>query len=369
MTKRTSNPLLHLLSWLYGLGVDLRNTLFDQGILRQKKYPIPLICVGNITVGGTGKTPHIELLLSLLSPTLRVAVISRGYKRQSHGLQIASPTSTVQQVGDEPRQLALKYPHVQIIVDGNRRRAMKFLLSQPAEHRPEVVLLDDGFQHRYVQPSFSILLVDASRELHEDTLLPMGSLREPASARYRADCIILTKCPIDLQPIDLRIMRRNLALYTHQRIFFSRIVYQEARPLHALRSPGSEILPCGAPIVAVAGIASPTVFFEDLKRYYKVMATISFHDHHNFRSSDLQQIRSIWEREQAIAGIAQPVSIVCTEKDAVRLIDLGAKLDEELAKRIFYLPIKTEILFKPEDFRKMILQAAKTLPSSLQHRS
>lgn len=369
MTKRRSNPLLHLLSWLYGVGVDIRNTLFDQGILKQKKYPIPLICVGNITVGGTGKTPHIELLLNLLTPEHRVAVISRGYKRQSHGLQIATASSTVQQVGDEPRQIALKYPHVQVIVDGNRRRAMKFLLAQPAEHRPEVVLLDDGFQHRYVQPSFSILLVDASRELHEDALLPVGSLREPASARYRADCIILTKCPVDLQPIDLRIMRRNLALYTHQDIFFSRIAYQEARPLRNLKQPVDEILPFGAPVIAVAGIASTGLFFEDLKRYYKVMATVAFHDHHNFRPSDFKHIRDVWEREQAFAGIAQSVSIVCTEKDAVRLMDLEPKLDDELAERIFYLPITTEILFKPEDFRKMILQAAKALPPSLQRMS
>ena len=211
--------------------------------------------------------------------------------------------------------------------------------------------------------------MDASRELHEDALLPVGSLREPASARYRADCIILTKCPVDLQPIDLRIMRRNLALYTHQDIFFSRIAYQEARPLRNLKQPVDEILPFGAPVIAVAGIASTGLFFEDLKRYYKVMATVAFHDHHNFRPSDLKHIRDVWEREQAFAGIAQSVSIVCTEKDAVRLMDLEPKLDDELAERIFYLPITTEILFKPEDFRKMILQAAKALPPSLQRMS
>ena len=185
--QRRDNPLLKLCSLVYGAGVSLRNYLFNSGLLREHHYDIPLICVGNITVGGTGKTPHIELIIELLRPSYRLAVISRGYKRSSRGLQDVTPGASVQQIGDEPKQLSLKYPEVRLIVDGDRRRAMRYLMALPEAERPEVVLLDDGFQHRYVHPSFSILLIDASRELHEDALLPAGNLREPASARYRAD--------------------------------------------------------------------------------------------------------------------------------------------------------------------------------------
>ena len=232
--KKRNNPLLYPLSWLYGLGVGLRNFLFDQGVLKQQAYPIPLICVGNITVGGTGKTPHVELLISILREQRRIAVISRGYKRKSRGLKDVTLTSTADEVGDEPKQIKQKYPEVRFVVDGNRRRAMAYLLALPEAERPDVVLLDDGFQHRYVHPSFSILLIDAQRELHDDELLPLGGLREPATARYRADCIILTKCPHNMRPITLRIMQRNLALYPHQRIFFSRIEYQQPRSVRTL---------------------------------------------------------------------------------------------------------------------------------------
>jgi len=373
MQKRTNNPLLHLLSWLYGCGVGFRNFLFNQGVLKGETYPVPLICVGNITVGGTGKTPHIELIVSLLSPSYRIAIISRGYKRKSHGQRVVTRTSTVSEVGDEPRQLGLKYPHVRIIVDGDRRRAMRHLMSLPEGERPDVVLLDDGFQHRYVHPSFSILLVDAQRELHEDTLLPVGTLREPASARYRADCIVLTKCPSNLQPINLRIMQRNLALYPHQRIFFSRVIYRDPAPLaslerdseHTAHDSQHQTLPSGTSVIALAGIASPKPFYDYLERHYKVVSRITFQDHHNFRTKDLEHIRSVWQREQAIVGADEPVYIIATEKDAVRLFDLKQRLGDELTARVFYLPIATEILYNPEDFKKMIFQAAKALPSGL----
>ena len=250
---------------------------------------------------------------------------------------------------------------------------MRHLMSLPEGERPDVVLLDDGFQHRYVHPSFSILLVDAQRELHEDTLLPVGTLREPASARYRADCIVLTKCPSNLQPINLRIMQRNLALYPHQRIFFSRVIYRDSAPLaslvrdseHTAHDPQHQTLPSGTSVIALAGIASPNPFYDYLERHYKVVSRITFQDHHNFRTKDLEHIRSVWQREQAIVGADEPVYIIATEKDAVRLFDLKQQLGDELTARVFYLPIATEILYNPEDFKKMIFQAAKALPSSL----
>lgn len=363
--KQSRNPLLYLLSWLYGLGVGLRNFLFSQGLLKEQSYPIPLLCVGNITVGGTGKTPHVELLIAILRSEHRIAVISRGYRRKSRGLREVTLESTVAEVGDEPKQIKLKYPEVRFVVDGNRRRAMRYLMSLPEEERPEVVLLDDGFQHRYVHPSFSILLVDASRELHEDALLPLGGLREPATARYRADCIILTKCPQDMSPIQLRIMQRNLALYPHQKIFFSRIQYLPTRPLGSLLGEGATSLPEGAAVLALSGIASPRPFLEHLGEKYKLIGQLTYKDHHLFTPSDLRHLEESWRRARAEVSEGA-LYLLCTEKDAVRLLDSYETLAEDFRSHLYYLPIDTEILFKPEDFSALIRKVALALPRSLQ---
>ena len=146
------------LSWVYGLGVEFRNFLFDNGVLKQKEYPVPIICVGNLTVGGTGKTPHIEYIIGLLSKQYKVAVVSRGYKRKSKSMQVVHVNSDVKRVGDEPMQIKLKYPNTTVVVDKNRRNAIEYLLEQEGDLKPDVILLDDGYQHRYVKPSLSILL-------------------------------------------------------------------------------------------------------------------------------------------------------------------------------------------------------------------
>lgn len=363
--KKRNNPLLSPLSWLYGLGVGLRNFLFNQGVLKQQSYPIPLICVGNITVGGTGKTPHVELLISILREHRRIAVISRGYKRKSRGLREVTLASTADEVGDEPKQIKQKYPEVRFIVDGNRRRAMDYLLALPEVERPEVVLLDDGFQHRYVHPSFSILLIDAQRELHEDELLPLGGLREPATARYRADCIILTKCPHDMRPITLRIMQRNLALYPHQRIFFSRIDYQQPRAVRTLLGEAMPPLPQDAQVIALSGIASPQLFLAHIEEHYTLLDSLIYPDHHHFRPKDFATLIERW-RELSQRHLGTPLYIICTEKDAVRLTDSLTELPQELVEHLYYLPIETQILYHPQEFHSMICKAANSLPRSLQ---
>ena len=363
--KKRNNPLLYPLSWFYGLGVGLRNFLFDQGILKQQAYPIPLICVGNITVGGTGKTPHVELLISILREQRRIAVISRGYKRKSRGLKEVTLTSTADEVGDEPKQIKQKYPEVRFVVDGNRRRAMAYLLALPEVERPEVVLLDDGFQHRYVHPSFSILLVDAQRELHDDELLPLGGLREPATARYRADCIILTKCPHDMRPITLRIMQRNLALYPHQRIFFSRIEYQQPRSVRTLLGGEGMPLPDKARILALSGIASPQHFLGYVEEHYELVGRLVYPDHHHFRAKEFTTITQRWQ-ELSEGHSDAPLYIVCTEKDAVRLTDSLDELPAALVAQLYFLPITTQILYHPQEFQTMICKAANSIPRSLQ---
>ena len=216
--------LLFPFSFFYRIGVNIRNVFYDWGIFKSARYPIPVICIGNITVGGTGKTPHTEYLIELLQHDYKIAVISRGYKRKSKGFVLATTESRVSDIGDEPFQIKRKYPNVIVAVDGNRRRAIERLLNHPdVRLRPSIILLDDAFQHRSVSPTLSILLIDNNRMIYEDSLLPTGNLREPAHATSRANIVIVTKCPSDIKPIDMRVISKHLNLYPYQSLFFTKI--------------------------------------------------------------------------------------------------------------------------------------------------
>ena len=206
---------LYPLSWLYGTGVCLRNKLFDWGWLRSRSFDAPVICVGNIAVGGTGKTPHTEYLIKLLqNEGINVATLSRGYKRKSKGYILATAESSVQKIGDEPYQIKSKFPDIRVAVDENRCHGIEQLLTlkSPAV---DAVLLDDAFQHRHVKAGMNILLTDYHRLLCDDALLPAGRLREPACGKNRAQIVIVTKCPDDIKPIDFNIITKRLNLYTY----------------------------------------------------------------------------------------------------------------------------------------------------------
>lgn len=357
--------LLRPLAWLYGLGVRIRSFLFDQGILPSRQYSVPIICVGNITVGGTGKTPHVEYILSRLVPHYRVAVLSRGYGRRSHGLIVASEHSTAREIGDEPKQILDKYPTITLVVDGNRRRAMNYLLDLPLEQRPQVVVMDDGLQHRYIDPSCRILLIDSTRSILEDRLLPEGTLREHASARYRADIIIVTKCLEEFTPIHQRLMERTLGLYPHQKLFFSRIKYrQPTRVAQSLSvDPEAvskrETIPTGAPILVVSGVANPTPFVAHLRERYAVIREKHFDDHHNFTSEDINELNALFKRLRQ--EHAQEVYCVCTEKDAVRLREVETHICPELLVRLYYLPIEIEVIGQGDELNKRIDLAARSI--------
>ena len=219
------------LAWLYGFGVNFRNKLFDAKLYKQHKFDIPIICVGNITVGGTGKTPHIEYLIELLSPKHKVAVLSRGYKRKSKGFQIVQEDSPAWFAGDEPLQIKRKYPKTLVVVDKNRKNAIERILAMNPSVKPEVILMDDGFQHRRILPSYSILLVDSNRPVFEDELLPAGKLREPLYGKNRANAVIVTKCSRDMQPINYRIYENGLDLYPYQELLFSTFEYGNVVPV------------------------------------------------------------------------------------------------------------------------------------------
>lgn len=361
-----TNTLLRPLACLYGVGVGLRNYLFDRGILRAESYPLPIICVGNILVGGTGKTPHVEYLLRLLMPTYRVAVLSRGYKRSSRGLVVAAIESTARDIGDEPYQIKQKFPEALVVVDGNRCRAMRHIISMNEEERPDLVIMDDGFQHRYVQPSFSILLVDAQRPIWDDKLLPEGRLREPASAMYRADCIIVTKSPDEMSPIDQRIIGRNLALYANQSIFFTRHRYLPLRPVERGSLNEDDIAPLlrGDRVIVLSGIANPRPFIHRLESQFRLAGECLFPDHHNFSREDLQSLNEQY-RELA-AQSSTPLYVVCTEKDAARLTAQLDLLSSEVRSHLYFQPIEVQFLQGAEEFKRLIRLAARAKPAPLQ---
>ena len=225
------NKNLLPLSWFYGLGVGFRNLLFEMGILKSRSFNVPVISVGNITVGGTGKTPHVEYLIRLMKDRAKVAVLSRGYKRKSHGFVLASKNTTVNDIGDEPYQMKTKFPDITVAVDRKRTRGIDKLTSGEQVKDTDVILLDDAFQHRYVKPGINILLVDYHRLIIYDALLPAGRLREPVKSKDRADIVIVTKCPKDLKPMEFRVITKAMKLYPYQQLFFSTHEFESLRPV------------------------------------------------------------------------------------------------------------------------------------------
>ncbi|MDY3143497.1 MAG: tetraacyldisaccharide 4'-kinase [Parabacteroides sp.] len=330
------HPELRPLSLLYGWGVRMRDQLFQWGWLSSESYPVPVICIGNLAVGGTGKTPHTEYLIRLLAPTYRVAVLSRGYKRKSQGFLLATTAHTSSEIGDEPFQIKQKFPEVMVAVDGNRRRGMQQLLNLPLAERPQVVLLDDAFQHRYVSPSLSILLTDQRRPYYSDQLLPYGQLREPREAARRADIVIVTKCSREMQPLTYRIIEENLHLQAHQQLFFSQIVYEELHPLFPEQAPDLRLDQLGGSHEAalVVGIANPGPFLQAIAQHCEQAYPLIFADHHDFQPADFQRIQAQLDK------LNDPEApLITTEKDAARLRH-HPLLPEGWKKRLYYLPIR-----------------------------
>lgn len=338
-TVRTKKYLLPL-SWIYGLVVFLRNKCFDWNILKRRSYDIPIICVGNITVGGTGKTPHVEYLIKLLGDSYNVAVLSRGYKRKSKGFVLATENSTSKQLGDEPFQIKNKYPKITVAVDGKRTRGIDKLLELPLEQRPQVILLDDAFQHRYVNPSYTILLTDYNRLISQDSLLPAGRLREPAHYSEYANSIIVTKCPGDLSPLDKRITSKELHLYPYQDLLYTNFKYGDLIPVFDESIKDSLLLKQikKYDVLLVTGIANPKGLYKKIRRLSANCCLQAYPDHHNFRTQDIQKI------EEAFAAIKNSNRlIIVTEKDAARL-KFMINIPYEVKKHIYYIPIEVNFL-------------------------
>ena len=273
------NKWLLPFSWLYGMASKLRNTLFEMGVLKMRSFKIPIISVGNITVGGTGKTPHVEYLVRLLKDQFRVAVLSRGYKRKSRGFIKADEQTMMPEIGDEPYQMKQKFPGVTIAVDKKRCHGIDILTEQDAQL--DVILLDDAFQHRYVKPGINILLVDYHRLIIYDKLLPAGRLREPLSGKDRADIVIVTKCPKDLKPMEYRVVTKAMHLYPYQRLYFTTLEYAALQPMFQTSPADIPQLDSlhDTHVLLLTGIASPEQLEHDLSpltsRHLPLLTTIS----------------------------------------------------------------------------------------------
>ena len=254
-----SSCILLPLSKLYGFGVAVRNLMFKWHILKQREFPVPVVVVGNISAGGTGKTPHTEYVLDLLRYKYRIGMISRGYKRHTKGFVLATNRSTPLDIGDEPYQIYQKFGRdVTVAVCEDRCTGIDQLLK--LDPRINLIVLDDAFQHRYVKPSVSIVLTEFNNPVFYDKLLPLGRLREPAKAIYRADMVVVTKCPEQLKAIEYRIFKNSLKLFPYQKLFFSRFNYTSLRPLFpdiVSEAPHLSWLTTDDSILVVSGIANP----------------------------------------------------------------------------------------------------------------
>jgi len=313
---------------LYGLGVWFRHVLYDLHFIKSEEYDIPVICVGNITVGGTGKTPVCEFLLEHLSSEYNIALLSRGYHRRTKGYLEVQTTSSFRDVGDEPKQIKLKFPEVVVAVCGDRREGIARIRGD--HPGVDMVLLDDGFQHRHVKARTNIVLMDYTRPVYHDHLLPRGTLRDLPSQMYRADIILVTKCPEDISAIDMRIVRKSLSLFPYQCIFFTTLHNEAPTALFADTVP--QELPEGRPVVAMAGVANPAPFVSYLSERYDLVQKIFFRDHHAYVVRDLSRV------EEIIAGEAPEVAVVTTEKDAVKLTN-RRRIPEAIASRLYYTSV------------------------------
>ncbi|MDR1633184.1 MAG: tetraacyldisaccharide 4'-kinase [Dysgonamonadaceae bacterium] len=339
------NKALLPFSWLYGLGVWVRNKLFDWKILPVETFDIPVISVGNLAVGGTGKTPHTEYLIRLLSKKYRVAVLSRGYKRKTRGFILAGKHADNRSIGDEPYQMHRKFPEIMVAVDSDRRRGIRNLLDFPKIQRPEVILLDDAFQHRYVKPSLSILLTDSRRPFYEDYLLPAGRLREPAKSAGRADIIIFTKYDNQLRITNYEL--RSMGSFTVHRspftIHHSRFTYKDLLPVFPEKSSTQKenmerLKKESYSFLLLAGLAQPEDLIQYLEKYTSGLRTMIYPDHHDFSRKDILEITENFNKIQNKNKL-----IITSEKDAVRLMH-NPHIREEIKGLIYCVPI--EVVFK-----------------------
>ncbi|HBR54462.1 MAG TPA: tetraacyldisaccharide 4'-kinase [Flavobacteriaceae bacterium] len=316
--------LLFPFAVVYGWITGFRNFLYNKNVLESREYTIPIVCVGNLSVGGTGKSPMIEYLISFLKNDYRIAVLSRGYKRTTKGFLEVAVNHTAAEVGDEPLQFKTKFPKVTVAVCADRRTGIEHL-----KGKADVILLDDAFQHRKVKASLNILLTPFHDLFIDDWMLPTGNLREPRTGSKRAHCLVVTKCPSQVPYATLQEIELRMPIYNHQKLYFSKIGYgtiikstTETLPLEYLNDK---------PFTLVTGIADPLPLLKFLKDQQFNFVHQRFPDHHHFSDAEIEELN-------------QTDLIITTEKDYMRLQHRVSKF------AMYYLPITTEILKDQAEF-------------------
>ncbi len=326
------------LSWLYGAGVAIRDALYETGILSSYSFTIPTIGVGNITCGGTGKTPHVEYIVRLLTRAHhKVAVLSRGYKRRGSGYVLATRNTPMQYIGDEPWQMCHKLRGAYVAVDKDRVRGIQRLANDESTRDVEVIVMDDAYQHLSVIPGLNILLVDYNRLITDDELLPAGRLRESAEAKMRASVVIVTKCPPTLAPMGFRVVQKSLNLRPYQELYFSTYRYGGLKGLFIDGERSLDSLRPQESVLLLTGIAEPEHMREDMKHYTSNLKLLAFPDHHQFTAADIRHINAVFAR------MPQPCVAITTEKDATRLMDAEG-LSDELMDALYVAPVEVEVL-------------------------
>jgi tetraacyldisaccharide 4'-kinase len=318
-------------SLLYGLVTDVRNYLYDKGFWEEADFYLPVINVGNLTVGGTGKTPHVEYLIRLLKGKYTLTTLSRGYGRKTKGFIIADSASNAETIGDEPYQYYLKFKNeIDVIVDEDRVEAVLAISYQMRDI--EVVILDDAFQHRAIKPSLNLLLMDYSRPIYDDFAFPAGRLRERRHGAKRADAVIITKCIEVLSTQKQSEIEKHLKPYLNQNIpfFFTKIIY--GKPRNCRSENANENF---KKVVLLSGIANPKPFEDYSKTQFEVVNHLIFKDHHDFKEKDLIEINNQMYNDGTV--------ILMTEKDMTKFQPF---LNHELLKGIelYYLPIEIGFL-------------------------
>ena len=321
--------LARILIWPYAFILWLRHKCYDLNILKSESFDFPVLSIGNITVGGTGKTPHTELIISMYKDEIPIAVLSRGYKRNSKGFRYVQPHDQVRDCGDEPLQIKRKFPDIPVAVHANRIEGIRQLKKD--HPRLQLIILDDAFQYRRLQPKVSLILSDYTRSYTKDVLLPFGRLRDLPSRALHADFIIVSKSPPNMTPIARRIKMKEIHPRPYQPLFFTQYVYGAPLPLFPEQARPLSSKPEGKGI-ALSGIARATAFVEHIRNHYGLQTRLSYPDHHAFSHSDAEKINHL--------AVNHPQSFIyTTEKDATRLYGLQA-LSPQAKAALYYIPIE-----------------------------
>lgn len=332
--------LLFPFSILYGLIIAIRNLLYNRGVFRTQSFRVPIVCIGNISVGGTGKTPHVEYLLRRAGGNVRIGLISRGYRRKSSGLLLARPGDGADVLGDEPCQILTQFPQLRLAVDGNRRRGIEALLNEWPD--TELIVMDDGFQHRAVRPNLAVVLVDFSQLPWNDYMLPAGNLRDQRHSLRRADLVVVTKTPDGVSIADKQMICQGLSAYFSGKVLFSGLSYGEPVSVFPAESKG-----LNSSGIAFSGLANPAPFVARLGTCFPGYSHHDFPDHYHYSVSDVARL----------ASLNPDGCLITTAKDAVKLRQLP--LEKALKEKLFYIPV--EVVFHHEDGAVLLREVSRLL--------